>query len=117
MQVTFESIEDFYNQDPRRRTSPEADYGSHWHTDGSRRRCRVSYIQDTGEVYSVELSGRDGPVELLGKVPADEQSAYREVYYRTLDAVLDGWAEHSASLQGPGWVKQRIAAAGYTTYG
>ena len=91
MKTTFINVQEFYNDNHARRTSPEADYGSQW-TTPDRQSYRVSYIQDTGEVYAVNLSGiTEGPVHLLGLVPPDpvpDQS--REHYYRTLDNILDG---------------------------
>ena len=96
---TFSNIEDFYNDDPSRRTSPEADYGVHWKLDGWEGSFRVSYVQNTGEVYAVHLgpyrqgalptgevfisTGRqDGPVLLLGHFPVDEETRREDVFYR-----------------------------------
>ena len=116
MPKTFRNIEEFYDEQPERRYSPEADYGSHW-TTTERRRYRISYIQDTGEIYALELSGHDGPITLLGQVPADPVTDPRtDLYYRTLDAVLAEWPEQALNRQGPEWVKQQLAEAGYTVF-
>jgi len=103
---TWPSIEAFYDDDPRRRHSGECDYGVWWsEPEPDFPRYRVSYIEVTGEVYSVALRpGVDGPVFLLAVVPPDTGRCY----YETLDALLDGWAEHC----GPGglsWVRERLA--------
>ena len=42
-------IEDFYDQDPRRRASDEIEFGREWTEDDLR--FEVAWIADTGEVY------------------------------------------------------------------
>ena len=44
------NIEEFYDQDERRRESEEIELGNAWH-DSSGRRFELSYVVDTGEVY------------------------------------------------------------------
>ncbi len=68
------SLEAFYDDNPARRASPEADYGVWWlGPDGFYPRWRVSYIRDTGEVYA--FAQGKGAVELLGVVKADAGSS------------------------------------------
>ena len=124
---TFSNIEDFYNDDPSRRTSPEADYGVHWKLDGWEGSFRVSYVQNTGEVYAVHLgpyrsgalptgeafisTGRqDGPVLLLGHFPVDEETRWENTFYRGLEAHLDGWPQHCPQPNGLAWVVERLEA-------
>jgi len=82
------NIEEFYNEDPRRRASGEADYGVWWMNELPFPKHRVSYIQATGEVYSVQLVP-GGAVDVLGQVKPDDS----DLYYRTLDRILDGWPD------------------------
>ncbi|MDP2946149.1 MAG: hypothetical protein Q8N61_01690 [bacterium] len=116
---TYANSEEFYHEDPRRRSSGEADYGVWWLADErSRSHWRVSYVHATGEVYAVELGGA-GPVEVLGIVPPDEEHVgphHRpwERYYRTLDKILEGWAEHCGQPGGLKWVKERLEGVGCT---
>ena len=98
--TTFPNIEAFYDADPRRRHSGEADFGIWW-TNGPRwPNWRVSYIQATGEVYAVSAQG---PVEVLGTVPPDEGPSY----YRTLDNLLDGWSDEFGRPLS--WVRERLS--------
>lgn len=106
-ETSFPSLEAFYDADPARRHSGEADYGVNW-TNGPRwPTWRVSYVQATGEVYATQLGqiGGQGRVEVLGIVPPDQGGG---LYYRTLDVILRGWADE------PGlpisWVRERLEA-------
>jgi hypothetical protein len=102
---TYPNIGAFYDADPRRRHSGEADYGCWW-TNGPRwPTWRVSYVGGTGEVYAVEQQGR-GRVEVLGVVPPD-QTEPGEIYYRTLDKLLDGWSEETNRPLS--WVRERLS--------
>src|ERR1700712_1994923 len=49
-----QSIADFYDADPRRRSSDEVEYGDAWtrHSD-SHATYRLSHVLDTGELYVV----------------------------------------------------------------
>ena len=106
----YRSIEEFYDTDPSRRHSNEADYGAHWRVHP----WRVSYVRDTGEVYAVRQNGRpQGRVLVLGVVPADEVTdERRDLYYRTQEGVLEGWPEPCTRTEGLWWVRDRLAAAG-----
>ena len=84
--------------------SGEADYGVHWRLKGWPGRWRVSYIQSTGEVYAVHDRQC---VLVLGIVPADTPVP-GEIYYHTLDRVLDGWAEHCGRPNGLSWAIARL---------
>jgi hypothetical protein len=123
----FPSIEAFYDARPERRTSGEADYGVQWQANGLRwPKWRVSYIQATGEIYADrQSSGPErwaGTVRVLGVVPPDPgpgpgaagslQWNHENRYYRTLDVILDGWADPDISGHDLAWVEQRLAAAG-----
>ena len=98
----YESLKAFYDEDPRRHRSPEADYGVHWTNGAAWPMWRVSYVQATGEVYAAEL-GSPGRIEVLGTVPPDKD----DIYYRTLDGLLEGWADESGRPLS--WVRERIA--------
>jgi hypothetical protein len=113
----FPSLEAFYDDRPERRSSGEADYGVHWR-DGGRDwpRWRVSYVRVTGEIYAVELRG-EYRVRVLGVVPADHVEggwgpSPRLIYYRTLDGILDGWADPDVSGHDLAWVVRKLTAAG-----
>jgi hypothetical protein len=109
-------IEEFYDGDPRRRASDETELGTEWTTaDGGR--AEISWIHDTGEVYSmaepVEPIGSDGigdlyvqslptdalTVEILGVITTRED----------LDAKLAGWETAMAQPNSVEWVKSKLA--------
>ena len=108
----FDSLEEFYADDEKRRFSGEADYGNYWTYTGWTGRWKVSYVHNTGEVYCHRYT-TDGfeerkPVEVLGVVETDDQEGFQLIYYRTLNRILDGWAE--LEDQNIEWVRERIAA-------
>ena len=109
------NIEEFYDEDPRRRASDEIEYGTDW-TDSKGVRCEISWIADTGEIYAMaeptEPIGSDGfgdlyvqgmpadavTVELLGHSPSRED----------VEQVLEGWAEAMAEPGSLNWVRARV---------
>ena len=99
-------IEEFYDQDPRRRASDETEFGREWSENGQR--FEVSWIADTGEVYAMaEPRGRHGvttesmTVEVLGVVEGRD----------AIDAALDGWEGAMPHPESLGWVRARVAEA------
>ena len=72
-------------------------------------RWRVSYVQATGEVYALELGGRHR-LEVLGVVapdPVEDPAEGNKRYYRTLDQLLEGWADEA---RGIAWVRERLVS-------
>lgn len=115
MHGTFERLQEWYDANEERRMSGEADYGVGWH-DGERGQSyRVSYVRATGEIYAVGNRAPVPPVEVLGIVPPDEDEiavtpgkhGVRLPYYRTLDTILDGWAD-AMLTGGLDWVRRRL---------
>ena len=102
----FPDLETFYSAGVNRRRSQESDYGVHWRQGADLSdRWRVSYIQATGEVYARrEYSSL---VALLGVVPPDEGEG--GPWYRTLERILDGWADRCGKPGGLEWVRGRLA--------
>ena len=102
----FPDLESFYSAGVNRRRSQEFDYGVHWRqgTDTSYR-WRVSYIRATGEVYARREYSL--LVVLLGLVPPGE--AEGSPWYRTLEPILDGWADRCGRPGGLEWVRDRLA--------
>jgi hypothetical protein len=64
---TWPSLEAFYDEDERRRFSPEDDFGAQWCMEDSGDRHRLSRFSTTGEV--VMVSPRSGRVELVAWTP------------------------------------------------
>ena len=105
---TYPNLEAFYNENPARRESGEADYGCWWTVPGMDwPKWRVSYIYETGEVYAVQVK-EGGPVKVLGIVPPDGG----HIYYRTLDRILEGWADAISTPGSLVWVEIKIKLVG-----
>lgn len=107
--VHFDSKESFYADDERRRLSGEVDFGVYWRWfDGAEfPTWRVSYIRTTGEVYAIENRSRQ--VVLMGAVPPDDpEDGGDQRYYRTLDGLLEGWADACGRGETLGWILERL---------
>jgi hypothetical protein len=116
--IPLMDIEQFYDADPRRRTSEEIAFGHEW-TDAEGGRYEVMWIADTGELYTmfepVEPLASDGvgdifvqhlptsavTVELLAVVPDREDVERR----------LAGWEQAMAAPGSVAWVRERVTAS------
>ena len=109
----YATIEEFFDARPERRGSPQADYGTGWTENGQERPpWRVSWLEETGEVFAVRLADSPaGPVRLLAIVRPDPVLPGRRKPNRTLDALLDGWADHAVSGGDLAWVTWRLSLA------
>ena len=99
-------IEEFYDQDPRRRASDEIEFGREWSENGLR--FEVSWISETGEVYVMaeptsrhEISTESVTVEVLGVIKGRD----------AINSTLEGWREAMAKPNSLGWVRGRVAGA------
>jgi len=99
-------IEEFYDQDPRRRASDEIEFGREWSENDLR--FEVSWVADTGEVYVMaepysrrEISTESVSVEVLGVIKGRD----------AIDSALAGWQEAMAEPNSLAWVRERVAGA------
>lgn len=110
-------IEEFYTADERRRHSAELEFGRDWSDAG--RRCEVSWVEDTGELYLMRepdagvvgdafgdmrvlhVSEHDLGVEVLGVVEGRD----------AISAVMSGWEEQMLKPDGVAWLRDRIDTA------
>ena len=108
-------IEEFYDQDERRRRSAEVEFGTEW-KDAAGARYEVSWVADTGELYVMlePVSGNfEDPfgdifpsrpslasitVAVVGWIPDRER----------VDAVLAGWEDAMSGPDGVAWVAARL---------
>jgi hypothetical protein len=102
-------IEEFYDQDPRRRASDEIEFGRKWSEND--RRFEVSWVADTGELYVMaepysrrEISTESVTVEVLGVIEGRD----------TINAALSGWQEAMAQPNGLTWVRERVAGQSHS---
>jgi len=77
---------------PERKKSPEVDFGVHWYLSGSGPGLgwtwRVSWIQDTGELYGVEQSPSHDKFVVLGVFKTREE----------VERAMEGWAERAMQV-------------------
>jgi hypothetical protein len=109
-------IEEFYDEDPRRRTSDEIEYGQDW-KDADGVRYEVSWVEETGEVYAMrepDAAIETDPVgdEWVDKLPSDAITVeiLGAVAERAeLDKLLEGWQDAITQPDSLSWVRGRIA--------
>jgi hypothetical protein len=110
-------IEEFYAADERRRHSAELEFGRDWSDAG--RRCEVSWVEDTGELYLMRepdggvvgdafgdmvvrhVSEHDLEVEIVGVIEGRE----------LISAVMSGWEQQMTKPDGIAWLRDRIDTA------
>lgn len=118
-------IEEFYDADPRRRSSAEVELGSDWHDAGGVR-YELSWVEDTGELYvmrepspagwatpfgGIHVRGTHGrdeaevegmTVAVVGRIETREE----------VERVLAGWQAAMGSSEGVAWVADQLRSAG-----
>jgi hypothetical protein len=112
-------IEEFYDADPRRRSSDETEFGREW-SDVDGLRTELSWVAETGELYAMaepaepvymdpvgdtvvpSLDAKLLTVEVLGVVP--DRAA--------LEQLLAGWEDAMGKPNSVQWVRDRLAQAG-----
>lgn len=109
-------IEEFYDQDPKRRSSDEVEFGTDW-TDAAGNRAELSWIAETGELYlmaePVEPIGSDGLGDLyVQNLPTD--ALIVEVLgtfssREDLEAKITGWEAAMAEKNSLEWLRARVA--------
>jgi hypothetical protein len=114
-------IEQFYDEDPRRRSSDEVEFGRDW-SDAAGGRCEISWVVDTGELYV--MSEPNAPInmdpvgdEYIERLPTESVTVVilGVVPDRAaLDAVLDGWQQAMGTKNSVNWVRERLATPGRT---
>jgi hypothetical protein len=100
-------VDEFYEQDPRRQTSDEVEFGRDWYEGDMR--FEVAWVADTGEVFAMaEPVSRRGittesvTVEVLGVVEGRD----------AIDARLSGWQDAMRQPGDLGWVREHVAPNG-----
>ena len=113
------NIEEFYDQDERRRESEEIELGNAW-LDASGRRCELSYVVETGEVYLMSAP----PVEVLEDAFGDMAVDKEPVEALIVDVIaivpssaelrraLEGWEDAMQKPSSVEWLQSRLATFG-----
>ncbi|MDA8343824.1 MAG: hypothetical protein M0007_16605 [Actinomycetota bacterium] len=116
-------IEQFYDQDERRRNSAEVEFGTQWF-DAKGSRYELSWVEDTGELYAMlELAPEAGSWTPFGDVEVDKLPASALVVSvvgvipdrATVEQVLDGWQDEMGKPDGIHWVADRLRSSGFAT--
>jgi hypothetical protein len=97
-------VEEFYEQDPRRQTSDEVEFGRDWYEGDMR--FEVAWVAATGEVFAMAepvsrrgISTESVTVEVLGVVDGRD----------SVDARLSGWAAAMPQSGDLAWVREHLA--------
>lgn len=114
-------IAEFYDADPRRRESEEIIYGDGWTQAGDPHSTyRVSWVADTGEVYTVREPHPGGLLARYLDELEVEQADADELRVEVLgtfdgdrvEAALGGWRTGMHGDHSLDWVRARLTAAG-----
>lgn len=103
---TYATQDEFYAGRPDRERSREVDFGVMWRSLETWPHYRVTWVEATGEVIAVCLSGpglgrAEGPVEVLGVV-SEERGP------NGIEDKLDGWVDVIHDVNSLGWVRERV---------
>lgn len=118
-------IEQFYDGDPRRRSSVEVEFGQDWR-DAHGVRYELSWVEDTGELYVMrepvpaEWATPFGGIHARGSHSTDE----KEIEGMTVavvgtvptreevDRLLGGWQQAIKGPESVAWLVQRLRERG-----
>ena len=109
-------IEEFYDENPVRRTSEESEFGREW-TDRDGKRAEVSWVRDTGELYLMSEPVEPIIPDLLGgehlqHLPKKDLTIEVLAVVASLDAVEDalaGWRQVMGAPNSLAWLRDRVA--------
>lgn len=90
------NIEEFYKQDTQRASSRELDYGVWWRSSKDTCTYRISFVDATGEFYS--LNYRTNEVRVIGHADSEEHA----------ERLLEGWADACGSPASLDWAIERL---------
>jgi hypothetical protein len=116
-------IDEFYEADPRRRTSAELELGTEW-KDADGVRHELNYVEDTGELYVLREPSPHISEDPFGGMHVSAPPGYDDkmtvhviAHIPSVDEVhtiLKGWQEAMQGDHGADWLGDRLRAAGVT---
>jgi len=91
---------EFY-KDEKRQHSRELDFGAQWRDGVIWPTYRVTWIENTGEVYAIPLTNdnQKEKVEILAVVESEEK----------IEEYLKGWADKCTGMNSLDWVRNVLA--------
>jgi hypothetical protein len=113
------NIEEFYDQDERRRESEEIELGNAWH-DRTGARFELSYVVATGEAYLMSAPDTEMLEDPFGDIAVDAEP----VEALTVDVLgivpsaaalhqaIDGWEDAMQEPASVEWLRSRLASFG-----
>jgi hypothetical protein len=109
-------IEEFYDENPVRRSSEELEFGRDW-TDDQRNRYEVAWVEDTGELYimgePVEPIFSDGlGDDFVQRLPTEDVvvTILTTIPDRAaIDRTLAGWSKAMKQPNSLAWLRDRLA--------
>jgi hypothetical protein len=115
-------IEEFYDEDQRRRESAEVELGTEWR-DARGVRYELNWVEETGELYVMReppppaWEGPFGDIHVrTGKrAPIEGMTVQVVAHIRSheeLERVLDGWQAAMAGPEGVEWLARRLRESG-----
>lgn len=113
------NIEEFYEQDERRRASTEVELGRDWY-DANDLRHELSWVADTGELYLMSEPAVALYEDPLGDYSVDDENVDNLVVrvvaeistHERVEEILNGWADAMAKPKGVEWLIDRLSGAG-----
>lgn len=121
-------IEEFYDADPRRRSSAEVELGRDWR-DAAGVRYELSWVEGTGELYVVREPAPSGwatpfgGIHFRGTHSTDEKEIAGMTVavlgtissHEDLEQILSGWEDAIAQPDSVAWLVARLRDAGVVT--
>ncbi len=112
------NIEEFYDADPRRRSSDEVNFGRDW-LDAEGRRHEANWVVDTGELYLMAEPSEPVEMDPLGDsyvpdMPVDliTVEVVATVAERAdLEALLEGWEVRADEPDGVTWLRDQLSGS------
>ncbi len=113
------NIEEFYAEDERRRASVEIELGRDWR-DAKGVRYELSWVQDTGELYTMREPVPGAYEDPFGDIYVDAEDLDGLVVrklgivtsHERVEEILVGWPEAMVDPDGVEWIIGRLRGAG-----
>jgi hypothetical protein len=106
-------IEEFYDQDERRRESEELELGAEW-SDAAGHHFELNYVIDTGEVYLMAMPDAEMIEDPFGDMAVDPDEPVEDLTVEVIAAVattdelhqtIQGWEQEIEKPNSLEWVR------------